>query len=1023
MADSSMTKFRCWSAEAVARTVFSDIGALAGDADALFLAAHTPVQLEHRKGPEVGPSSSGEAQVLDALISRIGDLERNTLVAVTGASGSGKSHVVRWVHSHLPANDPRFHVLYVPRAVQTLRELLRRIVEGLPGVEGDELMTRVDAAISSVRPGELQERLVNEMKIALNWTLEDRAPYDGETEEEAAAREDRNSMLGTRDEETGGRQDGLADLIDLQLVKEALLRPDGRLSQLVRSYYDETSRRDDNDEIFTRDDLPLKARGMRTALAGRRELAELWAVIARQPDDAIELLEEALRTALPRTVGLRTTGGETLDSLFRESRKALRAQGQDLMLIFEDLAQFGLVDGELYDQFVTQPGEDLAPLRVVFAVTDGPYRRMERTVRGRVEHEFHVGGSALADPAQFIGRYLNLVRVGREETQSLWKPGRDLQAGASWMVNACDTREHGQACRVRDTCHAAFGTVDIQGLGDVGLYPYNATALRRAFAEAEAQASNEGRPVTPRDVMQLCVETILPEADAHIAAGDFPHERTRQQFDFKVRMAKDALLAANPSSDPERTYRALVIWGDESPLPAGILEAFDLDGVSKAIEPSAKPTRPTRPQLEDRDLPNPLLPLFQWQVGDGLPEDDVNVYRSTLRALTVDRLQLDQSLVHIHKGRGKEILESLFNMTSFDIEGARGRVAGAQSVRFELRRTAEDIRVMAAARWFRDHGHFDPDRATWQWPQGYEPVQLMLDLENRLDHWATEVRGRFLELTGGSQLARNAVGLRAVALATAGWNATALGTTSAVLNPPDQPRFRASDAWAGADDVASRILASLKVEEYVGEFAAVRQGGAGQPQLIDPRDLDDAIEEFLADPKKGLGDVAASKVDPVLAQNAQQLLAALTAAASEEAASATRAHATVTSLLEGQSPAVVASAAEEVGTLARDGGFFRPSDNWLNFRSAIDTLSASEVGDLPATSGDDIGAVLRGQRAIREVNRLANALTFVKHVMDETKKEAERGGGSAGDVSELRAEVKKLVEELAKLAKSFGPEA
>lgn len=1023
MAESSMKRFRCWSADGVARTVFSDIGALAGDADAVFLAAHTPVELEHRKGAEVGSGGSGEAQVLEALMSRIGDLERNTLVAVTGPSGSGKSHVVRWVHSHLPADEPRFHVLYVPRAVQTLRELLRRIIEGLPGVEGAELMSRVDDAISNVRPGELQERLVNEMKIALRWTLDDRAAYDGETPDEAAAREDRNSMLGTKDEVTGGRCEGLADLIDVPLVKEALLRHEGRLSQLVRSYFDETSRRDDNDEIFTRDDLPIKARGVRTALAGRRELGELWAVIARQPDDAIDLLEEALRTALPRTVGLRSTGGETLDSLFRESRKALRAQRRDLVLVFEDLAQFGLVDGELYDQFVTQPGGELAPLRVVFAVTDAPYRRMERTVRGRVEHEFHVGGSALSDPAKFIGRYLNLVRVGREETQSLWEPGKDRKAGASWMVNACDTREEGQACRVRDTCHAAFGRVAIEGLGDVGLYPYNGAALHRAVSEAEARAANEGRPITPRDVVQLCFETILPEADAHIAAGDFPHERTRQQFDFKVRMAKEALVAANPSSDPERSYRAMVIWGDESPLPAGIHEAFNLGGAPKVVETPTRPPRPTQPEKEKLDLPNPLLPLFQWQVGDDLPEDDVNFYRSTLRALTVDRLQLDQSLVHIHRGRGKEMLERIFNVTSFDIEGARGRLAGPQSVRFELTRS-EDMRVMAAARWFRDHGHFDPARAIWQWPEGYDPTQLLVELESRLDDWADEVRARFLELTGGTRLARQAVGVRVIALATAGWNVEALTTTSAVLKPPGESRLKVSDAWAGADEVASRILVSLKVEEYVGEFAAVRQGETGQPQLIDPRDLDDAITAFLADPMNALDEVAASKADPVLAQAAHDLAAALAANTSRAAESAMQAYETVTSLLEGHPPASVASAAEEVGVLARDGGgFFRPQHKWPDFQSAIDVLSAATLGEAPVIDDGDIGAVVRRQRAIRELEQLAKALTFVRHVMEETKKESERGGGDAGDISKLRTEVKMHVEELAKLAKSFGSEA
>ena len=101
--------------------------------------------------------------------------------------------------------------------------------------------------------------------------------------------------------------------------------------------------------------------------------------------------------------------------------------------------------------------------------------------------------------------------------------------------------------------------------------------------------------------------------------------------------------------------------------------------------------------------------------------------------------------------------------------------------------------------------------ALWQWPEGYDPAQLLVELESRLDEWAAEVRARFLKLTGGTRLARQAVGVRVVALATAGWNAAALTTTSAVLKPPDESRLRASDAWTGADEVASRILASLRV--------------------------------------------------------------------------------------------------------------------------------------------------------------------------------------------------------------------
>ena len=1019
-----MTKFRCWGAESVARTVFSDIGALAGNADAIFLAAHSPMELEHGKGPEIATGGSGEAQVLAALTGRIGDLERNTLVAVTGGSGSGKSHVVRWVHSHLDMEDERFHVLYVPRAVQTLRDLLRRIIEGLPEVEGSEegseLMSRVDAAVSSVRPGEFQERLVNEIKVALNWTLDDRAPFDGESKDEADKREDRNAMLGVKDDDSGGREAGLAELIDIPQVKETLLRPDGHLSQLVQSYFDETSRRDANDEIFTRLDLPLRVPGVRSALSGRRELAALWTVIQRQPEDALELLEEALRVALPKTVGLRSSGGPTLDSVFRESRRAMRAQGQDLVLIFEDLAQFGLVDGELYDQFVTQPGDELAPLRVVFAVTDGPYSRMERTVRTRVEHEFHVGSSTLADPAKFVGRYLNLVRVGRDETQGLWNAESGDRGSSDWMINACNTREQGQPCRFRERCHSAFGTVTIDGLGDVGLYPYNSQALTRSFTAAEERAGREGRPVTPRDVIQLSVEEVLAEADKNIENGTYPHVRTREQFDFKVRNAKDALLASNPSSDPERNYRALVIWGDESRLLGGVLEAFSLVADGEIREPNVKPE--PKPQPPMPELENPLLPLFQWQNDERLPEDDVNVYRRALHDLVLDRLGLDQHLVHIFKGRGQEVLREIFNITSFDIEGARGRAADpAKSVRFQIKRTQKDVQVLVAARWFQDHGHFDTSQAKWQWPEGYDPAELIVELETRLDLWASTVRERVLATTGGSRLAQQAIGLRAVALAAAGTDVASLRTAAGVLGAGVESRLPAADVWQDADETAVRVIAALKVEEYIGDFAAVRQGETGQPQLVDPHELNDAISDFLKDPETALSEALDSKVDPVIAQNAELLLDALSTSLPNAIASAEEAHARACSLLEGYPPPLVARHVEEVGTTASNAGFFRPAETLGEFRRNVEVLEDSpQPGDRPL-SRKDLGTVVCEQKSIREITRLEKALSFVKHVMVETKKESERGGTAAGDVSALEMSVKAQLTELSMLAQSFGP--
>jgi hypothetical protein len=96
--------------------------------------------------------------------------------------------------------------------------------------------------------------------------------------------------------------------------------------------------------------------------------------------------------------------------------RLLRREGTELILLFEDLALFGLVDDDLYDQFSQPPRDDYCPLRVVFAITTAKYLELRDTVRDRVTHRYDVqnmeSGDGDADPAMvtFVARYLNNAR-------------------------------------------------------------------------------------------------------------------------------------------------------------------------------------------------------------------------------------------------------------------------------------------------------------------------------------------------------------------------------------------------------------------------------------------------------------------------------------------------------------------------------------------------------------------------------------------------------------------------------------
>lgn len=992
----TMKTFRCWSVDSVGKTVYSDIGQLPADADAVFLAAHTPMVISHLRGTELLGANSDEQLVLDALLSGVGDTDRNTLVAVTGHSGAGKSHVVRWVHSQLDATDTRFHVLYVPRAVQTVRELLKRIVVGLPGSGGEEFMRRVDDAVGNSSPGELRDRLLGEIRLALTWTLEIEPPKEAENIEQKSAREERNALLGETDDQ-GKRRDGLADLLVLPHVNRTMLREGGLLDRFVQSVFEKTSRRDGHQDGFTEDDLPLRDPGMRRAFGGNRALAERWDLIREFPETALSLLDEAVRVALPKALGLTANNGETLDLLFRQARQLLRTQGKELVLLFEDLAQFGLIDGELYDQFVTQPAEDMAPLRVLFAVTDGPYEKLGETIQTRITHRFQVQPTSVTDHETFVGRYLNLVRVGRTGIEDA---RAKVSGGDQWVPNACDTRENGLPCRVRDECHQAFGAVDIEDLGQVGLYPYNDIALRRAVL-------GRGDQPTPRAILDVCVRDALIEADRHIGDGSYPHQRVREVFDFTATMLKDAVLDGRTGPEADRLYRAMVIWGNEKPLHPGVAEAFSLSVpgalAGKVAASSKQPPTPQPPRVdtETTTTVSPLHELFQWQNGEWLPDNDATMYRTILFKMVTARIDLSQDLFHTANGIGKDRFQDLFRSYSFVLEDARGSKPGKSSIRIELGR--KDASVLMAAKWFADHGHWQPVAGKWPFPDGVSPVDLMLILEQRLDEWAEQVRAEFIRMMDGRGLVHAAIGVRAVALLATGTAPEKLKSINDVVSAAKQKRIPASPVWASVDDLARDALETVRVAEIVGSLAAVRQGDSRNPQLVDVVELDAGLVQFLRQPTKHLRHAGERfhDVDPVLAKAARDLLAAVEKAATPQLAEFRDALGVLKPGLADCKPRAVAKAARDVGRRAMEHGLLRPADCWSNFEEAADRVENIPAGmplDWQSGGRPDADEALAIQGLARSAIQGARALTVLKDSLAATREECNRNDGSAENI-------------------------
>jgi hypothetical protein len=1012
-----MEKFTCWRPASVSETVFTDIGALSRSSDAVFLAAHTPSRVTHLRGPgETIGAGGGETQVLAALLDDVGTYPSNTLIAVTGNSGTGKSHIVRWVYAQLRQSRPNLHVLYVPRELSNLRDLLRTLVKGLyPADEhGHEMLARVDHAIGSTTEQEIASGLRVAMAHALRWQFAPTPLAQEETADERERRDTRELFLGTLQSD-GRRRGGLADMIDIPLIRDHLEREGGTLRVIAGSIAGNATDRTGSLSRFVPDDL--NPRGM-----GRdRDVREFLSSVKSRPGPALALIQEALDKAFPEFVGLTSGSGETLDSLFRDARVKLKVSGKDLVLLFEDLVQFGPIDGALYAQFRNQPTDELAPLRVVFAITSSNWEdRGPETVKRRLRHQFEVlpiqdgldgTGTSDAPIRDFLARYLNLVRVGRAEVEEAWSAADDeSRKSGSWIPNACETREHGRRCRFADECRprSGFGSAEVPPVGHVGLFPFNESALRRLARKMGSDAGTPGR------LLQVALEEVLVEAGPHIRNGTYPDRRAEEHFDYRFLSTVPALKRGVTGEAGDRLLRADVIWGDDRQIMnSAVLEAFALpplaDGPalvpdvawSQGGEPGNQGAEvQPKPQAERPPLPL-LAQVNAWsQRPAEFPESSVEQFRTWLYRGVVDRLRLDQDLIHVDQGIGKDLLESVLVRYSFVFPNAEyGRTPGRDRLRFDITPDEDTAALLIGVMWFNYAGHWQSEDGSWAWPAGFSPGQLQRVTNGYLQHWADEVRAEVVRRTLDPSIRDEVMALNAIARQCLGVAvpATPPEGTTAPLGPVG--------TWTLVEQNALSLLSETEKSQWLSDLAAVRQGDTGEPQLLDTVGTRDVVEAAIASPWLTLIAACGDKrtYAATLAAAATGLRDAIEVAALEQVQTVQDAVREMEQTLGGADLAHVAKAAREAADRALDKDLFRPADGWGRFTRACDALptrSAAWNSRSPivinAGAGVDAEAI-RMQSWCRSVVVAGNELEVIQGSIAATAREARsRLSGSSG---------------------------
>jgi hypothetical protein len=640
--------FVCWDPVGVDRVM--DTEALQ-PVEPVFLAVHHPVKMVRTtyaglyQGRSEQAAVYAERQFLEDLLRH----EDFAFVPVIGKSGSGKSHLVRWLALTMP-ETPNRHVLLIPKVDTNLWDVLNRILD-LPGVKGNGAFDDYRSALRKVR-SELRseeharEELLNKLSLACGVN----GPH---------------KMMGL----TAIQHDlalNLPNLLYDPFFREILLAPNGVIDRLVKHTIGESSvvERLEERKQFKREDLPLKASHVKKASAKAQAFYGQLTGLELLQQEAVEWLNRHLNTAITELLDF---SGDALLRLFLKVRAALAEVGVELVLLIEDFQKCQGIELQLIEAIIAKPHQEgharLCPLRTVLACNRGYFDQLPETVRTRADFyvtldlEAAQKGEVIGpdEVEQFVARYLNATRLG-EARLTTWyasaKAEEDRETSAA--PSACAGCEH------RDRCHAAFGARD-----GFGLYPFTSTVVERMGERVSPDGFN------PRLVLKDMLKPVLTSYADALRDGRFPPPALADHFKGSTLSAavKSELNRLDPN--PETRGRRLVLldlWTNGErvqDLEPGIHKAFSLPALGRTVPqgppdsdliappvrpgssrtPAAEPTPPlTASELPAR-LTEQLRLLDAWSNGETLSQAIVNALRKPIFDSVQARINWDAELL------------------------------------------------------------------------------------------------------------------------------------------------------------------------------------------------------------------------------------------------------------------------------------------------------------------------------------------------------------------------------------------
>ncbi|RKH43187.1 hypothetical protein D7Y23_29795 [Corallococcus sp. AB050B] len=847
----------------------------------VFLATHHPVRMT-RQDLQTGVARQDYSE--KAFLEDFFQPSSFAFVPILGDAGTGKSHLVRWLHANISSNEQR-RVLLIPKVGTNLRSVIDRILGNLRGERFDALRKRLREETDSLTEGRAREVLLNNLAT------------------ESGPNGAHGNMGLTEGEEYCVQV--LPHLLHDPFFRKFFLADGGiidRLATHVLGRFDKVERLTERRQ-FAESDLSFNLADVSRASADARDVY----FQLNEPTvlkEAVRWLNRNLDAAIASLLHLR---GEGLLELMTEVREELASQGVELVLLIEDFAKLQGIEHQLLEALLVRSAQEgrrpICGIRTALACTSGYFKNFHETVRQRatftvnldVDTQVTSDMEGKGEIVRFVCRYLNAARLPANTLNAWYRDTLEGRADSVRPPNACE------GCPHLDGCHRAFGESD-----GVGLYPFNANALHRMMERV-----SPGRFV-PRLLLKDVLKHTLEMYTGDLQAGRFPSPALRAHFSggkAGLPIALTDKLHRRDKTNADRRAVLLEFWSkgkefvDLDPI---IHEAFALPslGVEKEDSvpvpmprPSALGPRSGQPeekapvgaqaQVEprvdpkDADLAEQLAQLNAWMNGGPLPATLANTLRPYLHTAIVGHSRWDPALLLMGYFAGEK---EPFQPRSINFRRQSVQYSPT-SLLLEIpaRDMPEDFRAAAFAlegllRVHR-HGH-------WGFSGG---ARYLRTFTSQLERWTRELLARIQAPTTSGTLfdpVPAAVELLALGARMAGRPAyTKASSTEEVVDVLFLDWFAAGEPRGQKWRELSKVLANnrQKLQQIVVSRTGCTKGGARSAQILDGVRIVQPLRWLLKDwhPREALPEDLKGELD-VLVKVRQKVDELLDKALTEE---------------------------------------------------------------------------------------------------------------------------------------------